>query len=499
MFSQQEVVQLMRSLRTVDEEDLTHYRLWSNWTSIWSWIWYYSNDWNVVIDLHDYCRDHSAFETLTLLTRLVIRARKKCKTYNRMIQSDTRDANTLITRLFLVNCLSGFRCRLASNYLFHDQAYPTLIADSSEFQLLILICTLAYVSLVLVSICWSSASFTYTELRTSLLLFCFVFLEDVLLLQPLSLFVQFVLLPSVFIEDLLRWQQMLIDRSLLALHRSPQLAKCCDNLIQHLNPGCRLARKFSKLAASQLLLSLNDVDMKQHASCLDSALWRRWLQLPVLSVVFLYTIILKSLKSVVLMIVVDVSVNLAIRSLALLYMQSLVAFALLFVSVMIVYIAYHVRCRVVMGTRKAKVVLLQSLKVHPLDEPIKPVHDQVTNASADNCIAGEYESGRNTASFSGDLSSPHPSIWSIAGNQTNVMTAFDTALDLELDKLAPVDLFVKPLLDIISPKSDTSEGTNMINQPAVKSNRSRRRNRYLQNAERLPRHCLDDAKTAVDG
>jgi phosphate/sulfate permease len=69
---------------------------------------------------------------------------------------------------------------------------------------------------------------------------------------------------------------LLRERSVTIMRRQRHLITRADALIQHFNPACRAARAFPELAASRLLLSLNDDDLPSHTfkqpACVEKAL-----------------------------------------------------------------------------------------------------------------------------------------------------------------------------------------------------------------------------------
>jgi hypothetical protein len=90
-------------------------------------------------------------------------------------------------------------------------------------------------------------------------------LIDVLALKPIKVFVTWVAGASIVDEEV---------RAFVGIFRkrSSGSAQTAYNLIQHYNPACRVASKFSHLWISQQLKSLNDDDIKYNSK---STSWRR--------------------------------------------------------------------------------------------------------------------------------------------------------------------------------------------------------------------------------
>lgn len=89
------------------------------------------------------------------------------------------------------------------------------------------------------------------------------FAEDLILLQPMKLYVKWIAMSFVIYSEVKSLIQQIIKRSRLVMLRSSGLMRSADAMIHHLNPACRAARHPSlvKLSTSLLLISLNDDDI----------------------------------------------------------------------------------------------------------------------------------------------------------------------------------------------------------------------------------------------
>lgn len=85
-------------------------------------------------------------------------------------------------------------------------------------------------------------------------------LQQIFILQPLRIWVTFVVLSS-FADNVRLWHGLLRERSTVIMQRSQGIIRDADSLIQHVNPACRAAQSFPGLPASRLLLSINDYDL----------------------------------------------------------------------------------------------------------------------------------------------------------------------------------------------------------------------------------------------
>lgn len=88
---------------------------------------------------------------------------------------------------------------------------------------------------------------------------------SVLLLEPVTIFVNFVVLSTTANFEIQHLNSHLQKRAKLIMFRQNGLihhAQDCS--IQHLNPACRAARQYPELAVSRLLMSLNDADFPRY-------------------------------------------------------------------------------------------------------------------------------------------------------------------------------------------------------------------------------------------
>jgi hypothetical protein len=85
--------------------------------------------------------------------------------------------------------------------------------------------------------------------------------QDILLLQPLRIWMRFVVIAAAANTDVRSLHGVLRERARGIMLREKGLIRDADALIQHFNPACRAARAYPELASSRLLLSLNDFDL----------------------------------------------------------------------------------------------------------------------------------------------------------------------------------------------------------------------------------------------
>jgi hypothetical protein len=89
----------------------------------------------------------------------------------------------------------------------------------------------------------------------------FSFLQAVFLLQPIRIFLDYIVLAGVPSDRLRKIHSTLRQRVKGMLSRTAGLVKGANSIIQHLNPACRASRRFPHLRMSRILMSINDNDI----------------------------------------------------------------------------------------------------------------------------------------------------------------------------------------------------------------------------------------------
>ena len=92
-------------------------------------------------------------------------------------------------------------------------------------------------------------------------IFLITLVQDIFVIEPLAIWMQFVVVNGKIRKEVNDVYQSLIDRSRLVLRRSFGLMKHADDFVQHLNPACRVARNIPHWPIARLLLCLSDYDL----------------------------------------------------------------------------------------------------------------------------------------------------------------------------------------------------------------------------------------------
>ena len=88
------------------------------------------------------------------------------------------------------------------------------------------------------------------------------FIHQLIFLQPLKIWLKWLVLSRACRDDILHMQRSLTEQSKLIMIRTAGALKEANSRIQHLNPACRAARAFPSLGVSRLLMSCNDHDFE---------------------------------------------------------------------------------------------------------------------------------------------------------------------------------------------------------------------------------------------
>jgi len=87
------------------------------------------------------------------------------------------------------------------------------------------------------------------------------FAQAVVILQPARIFMFHIVVAAISAKRVRTIHGVLRERIKGVLQRSSGLMRGADDLVQHLNPACRAARKHPHLRMSRVLMSLNDFDI----------------------------------------------------------------------------------------------------------------------------------------------------------------------------------------------------------------------------------------------
>jgi hypothetical protein len=116
---------------------------------------------------------------------------------------------------------------------------------------------------------------------------------EIVLLLPFKSWVNRILIASFSSRDIRINHGLLRERCSAIMKRSRGLIRATRSLVQHFNPACRAARKHPELAASRLLMSLNDHDLPVHLLYdATSVMWMKLSQF-IVPVVFVFGLVIE--------------------------------------------------------------------------------------------------------------------------------------------------------------------------------------------------------------
>lgn len=210
-------------------------------------------------------RDNVDEDTIQYVTDEVRYGRAHAKVIKRTMGSLVSDVDkeAYLIQQFLVECLPPLQRRVAGLYLFRKVELSKIGLSNTTLYvmftllMLYLVFTVVYIFLVGATI-GSRASMQW------LIVIGICFAHDLIVLQPLKIWMKFVAVASIASGELRMFHAMLKERSRFILTRMNGVVRNYNQMLHHSNPACRAARTFPELAASRLLISLNDSDLPVH-------------------------------------------------------------------------------------------------------------------------------------------------------------------------------------------------------------------------------------------
>lgn len=199
---------------------------------------------------------------MTELTQRIEEARASAdEIYDTIVQmDDAYDQNKQLLNQFIVNVLSGFRQTIAKQY------FEMEVKEAAQTQTLTWVHYLCVIMLPLyvIGICFYVFLFAVRMGSETTAYWleggCISFFEDILLLTPIKLYVKWIGMSFVVASEIDTVTAHLLCKFRLIMLRSRGLMKTANDMIQHLNPACRVARRLPHLAVSRLLMSFADCD-----------------------------------------------------------------------------------------------------------------------------------------------------------------------------------------------------------------------------------------------
>jgi len=174
------------------------------------------------------------------------------------------EQEVFLLKSFLVNCLSGYKRGIAHRFLFNDFSHVDDRESAYVWQILSLIFLPLYFIGALFYVFLFGVSIGSRATNTWLLGSFVSFAQEMLILQPVKIWLKWIIVSSMASRSLRIWHASLRDHAKHVMLRQKGLMKTANDFIHHFNPACRAARSFPHLVASRYLISLSDFDLPAH-------------------------------------------------------------------------------------------------------------------------------------------------------------------------------------------------------------------------------------------
>ena len=210
---------------------------------------------------HD--RYRMKLSSITQLQRSVLLARSRAEYIKSEMEymPTTTEKENYLMKQFIVDTFHGYQRNIAARY-FLGSVQST---KYSQFYL-----WLRRLSLLLLPLIFGVMIYYVLILDLGIgsratdmwLIVVFVTLgEDIFILQPLKIWLKWVVLNSYVSEDAFHLCVALKLRYASVVNRQHGIMRDANSLLQHFNPACRAARLFPDLPVARFLISLNDYDV----------------------------------------------------------------------------------------------------------------------------------------------------------------------------------------------------------------------------------------------
>ena len=195
----------------------------------------------------------------------VVQARREMEVLKDELEiiDDDEQREVFIMKHFILDQLSGYRRYLAERFLLGEGRYNSPAKHfTRQF--------VKYLSILIVPLVWAALIyFIYVYnlsigSRASTLWLVVTLgsaLVDGMFLQPLRIWFRWVAINSAVAKDVRDITKALALRYVSIIQRKAGVMRDANNMIQHFNPACRVARLFPYLPISRFLLSMNDYDI----------------------------------------------------------------------------------------------------------------------------------------------------------------------------------------------------------------------------------------------
>ena len=207
-------------------------------------------------------RDNLDEDTIAYVTTNVRYSRRHAKDIKKTMTALASDIDreAYLVQQFLVESLPPLQRQFASFYLFRKAEISKLqMANWVVYTMFAVL--MLYIAFCVVYIFVFGLRIGARASLQWLLVIAICFVHDLAILQPIKIWMKWVAVASVASAELRVLHALLRERCRFILTRRNGVVRNFNEMVQHFNPACRAARAFPELAASRLLISLNDGDL----------------------------------------------------------------------------------------------------------------------------------------------------------------------------------------------------------------------------------------------
>jgi hypothetical protein len=178
--------------------------------------------------------------------------------------ASTEEGEEFLMSSFIVDSFHGCKRRIAAKYFLERFHLRTRSDQPTAIEYLSIGVFVGMLAFMIYFIVYSSTVINSRSIDLWLIIALVSFLEDLIILQPLIVWVNWAMIDAPVARDARVMVDNLSKRSRFIMMRTANHMCHSGALVQHFNYACRAARMFPALPVSRLLFSLNDSDVPLH-------------------------------------------------------------------------------------------------------------------------------------------------------------------------------------------------------------------------------------------
>jgi len=162
---------------------------------------------------------------------------------------------------FIIDIFEGYKRRVVSRYFLGNDDVLRFSYYPELQEKLCMVALPCYAGVMIYFILAFNVSIGSRSTNLWLLVTFLSLLQDMFLLEPMKVWVNWILINSHVSDEVRSFTELLSKRSRIILRRTSGLMRDSNALVQHYNPACRVARMYPALPISRLLMSIGDHDI----------------------------------------------------------------------------------------------------------------------------------------------------------------------------------------------------------------------------------------------